>query len=236
MFVICRQCGTGNAISSRLCVKCRATLGEQMERGVAAGNEKASIVLPEGCDFAMVAEEIREMLRMMNTEAASQGGNAYYKPEFLSVLNSFLKQPSSETAQPLLNLAPSMYTYFENCSPGGSFYETRAFLGSAPNARRFFTSKRTRKTGVFAWIAKKIDSLSRNARLGNTLLLRSHRWAMEGYSHREAEQQAKQELFAAMDNAGFSPVECSPAEYDAFCKAFLETPLNSPSRVVRPTE
>jgi hypothetical protein len=44
MFVICRQCGAGNAISSRLCVKCRATLGEKMASGVAAGSEE-SVVL-----------------------------------------------------------------------------------------------------------------------------------------------------------------------------------------------
>jgi hypothetical protein len=81
---------------------------------------------------------------------------------------------------------------------------------------------------MFGWLAQKIDRASIKIRLGTTLRQRADKWTRQGYSQQEAEQQAKQELLTAMHDIGFSPVKCSPQGCDAFCKAFLETPLSDP--------
>ena len=84
---------------------------------------------------------------------------------------------------------------------------------------------------MFRWLAKKIDRASVSMRLGATLERRTDKWAKQvyGYAGQEAEQRAKRELYTAMQATGFSPVDCSPQACDAFCQAFLETPLNDPS-------
>ena len=66
---------------------------------------------------------------MTEREAAEKGETAYYKPEFLKVLYPFLENPSVATAMPLLKVAPFLRSYFEECSPGGEFYEMRRLLG-----------------------------------------------------------------------------------------------------------
>ena len=77
------------------------------------------------CDFVMAAEEIRDALWIQKRKAESQGEDAFYTKEWLDVLYPFLTKPSLANAIPLLELTPSLYTYFESCSPGGDFYELR---------------------------------------------------------------------------------------------------------------
>jgi hypothetical protein len=89
--------------------------------------------LLKNCDFEMT-DEITDMLRIQQ-EAASKGEEAYYEPNFLAVLYPFLKNPSAQTAIPLLHVAPPFYSYFQGCSPGGNFYEMRWLLGKGGNFR-----------------------------------------------------------------------------------------------------
>ncbi|MGD0469678.1 MAG: hypothetical protein ABSA54_14965 [Terriglobales bacterium] len=84
--------------------------------------------VPKDCDLVMTANQIRDMLRMTEQEAAAKGEAAYYKKEFLEVLHPFVESPSLATATPLLQVAPFLRPYFEKCSPGGEFYEMRRFL------------------------------------------------------------------------------------------------------------
>jgi len=84
--------------------------------------------VPKDCDLAMTAIEIKDMLKMAEQEAAVKGKAAYYKPELLEVLYPFIENPSLTTATALLQIAPSLRSYFEECSPGGEFYEMRRFL------------------------------------------------------------------------------------------------------------
>jgi hypothetical protein len=60
--------------------------------------------IPEGCDFEMVAGEIRDMMEMTKKEAAVEGEQAFLEPRFANALASFLQHPSSETAGPLLEV------------------------------------------------------------------------------------------------------------------------------------
>lgn len=81
------------------------------------------------CDLIMTAAEVKDGLKMMQEEGAVKGETPYYKQEFLEVLYPFMENPSVATAVPLLEAAPFLRAYFEKCSPGGEFYETRRLLG-----------------------------------------------------------------------------------------------------------
>jgi hypothetical protein len=83
------------------------------------------------CDFAMTAEELRNMLKTTQDQAAAKGEEAYFKSEFLEVLYPFLENPSASTATQLLEIAPFLRSYFEECSPGGDFYEMKRYLGGS---------------------------------------------------------------------------------------------------------
>jgi hypothetical protein len=83
------------------------------------------------CDFAMTADELRHMLKMTQEGAAAKGEEAYFKSEFLEVLYPFMENPSASTEIRLLEIAPFLLSYFERCSPGGDFYETKRFLGGS---------------------------------------------------------------------------------------------------------
>jgi hypothetical protein len=76
--------------------------------------------LLDGCDFKLAADEIKQALKLME-QTASEDGHYVYKKEFLAVLYAFLETPNAETAISLLKVAPPLYTYFEGCSPGGTF-------------------------------------------------------------------------------------------------------------------
>jgi hypothetical protein len=83
----------------------------------------------ECCDFESVADEIKDMLRMNENEAAARGEEAYYDPKFLAALYPFLETPSRETAGPLLQLAPMLSKYFPAYKPGGTFHDYKKVLG-----------------------------------------------------------------------------------------------------------
>jgi hypothetical protein len=85
-------------------------------------------VLLDECDFEMAKNEIANMLVMANKEAARSGGAYYYEPNTLAAITEFLGQPSMLTAVSLLQRAPTFYSYFEACSPGGTFYGINRFL------------------------------------------------------------------------------------------------------------
>jgi len=80
--------------------------------------------LLDGCDFKLAADEIRDSLKLLE-QTGSEEGQYVYKKEFLAVLYAFLERPDAETATALLKVAPPLYTYFEGCSPGGTFYVMR---------------------------------------------------------------------------------------------------------------
>jgi hypothetical protein len=79
--------------------------------------------LLDGCDFDMASLEIRDMLDINQREAASRGEEVIVRNDLGNALQRFLGFPSMETAIPLLAVAPSLFSYFEGCKPGGHFYE-----------------------------------------------------------------------------------------------------------------
>lgn len=84
--------------------------------------------LPEHCDFELASEMLRDMLMVGRQEAAQKEQDLLLKKEFADALASFLQRPSRKTAILLLKVAPMTYSYFEESSPGGLFYESRREL------------------------------------------------------------------------------------------------------------
>ena len=70
-----------------------------------------------GSNYSWAADTIRLTLKMGEEEAAAAGGYNCYKKEFLDVLYPFLDRPCFETAVPLLEMSPSLYSCFDvSCS------------------------------------------------------------------------------------------------------------------------
>lgn len=80
------------------------------------------------CDFDMAAGEIRDMLEIHRDDAASRSEEIVYRDDLGSALTRFVKFPSLETAMALLDVSPSLYSYFEACKTTGSFYQARRLL------------------------------------------------------------------------------------------------------------
>jgi hypothetical protein len=79
------------------------------------------------CDFDMAAGEIRDMLEI-HRDDASRGEEIVYRDDLGSALTRFVKFPSLETAMALLDVSPSLYSYFEVCKTTGCFYQARRLL------------------------------------------------------------------------------------------------------------
>lgn len=84
--------------------------------------------LTKACDFQLVADELRDMLRMRKCEVQKRGGHFFYSPELIAAINAFLEEPSQASAKRLQQAAPVLNPLFKACSPGGHFYEFRQML------------------------------------------------------------------------------------------------------------
>jgi hypothetical protein len=80
----------------------------------------------------MVADEIRDTFEIDEKTGALRGQEAL---AFLTAREEFLENPSTETAIPLLEVAPSFRSYFEGCKPGGPFYEAGRLLHTGEEAQ-----------------------------------------------------------------------------------------------------
>ena len=52
----------------------------------------------------------------------------YFRNEYVTAWETFRDNPTVENAQALLEIAPPLLRYFEDCTPGTSFYKSNAFL------------------------------------------------------------------------------------------------------------
>ena len=80
------------------------------------------------CDLFMARNEIADMHKMLNAQAAKEGGEYIFKIEYVTAWQAFRDSPSISTARKLLGIAPHLLEYFEMCSPGNSFYSTAHYL------------------------------------------------------------------------------------------------------------
>ena len=79
-------------------------------------------------DLVMARDEIADMHKKLNEQAAKEGGEYIFKVEYVSAWQTFRDAPSIDTAHHLLDVAPHLLEYFEMCSPGHSFYSTSRYL------------------------------------------------------------------------------------------------------------
>lgn len=85
--------------------------------------------LLDGCDFDMVANEISTFVIDEKTGALT----GQVALDFLAARDDFLKSPSTDTAIPLLEVAPSFYSYFEKHKLGGDIHEKRGLSSEEPD-------------------------------------------------------------------------------------------------------
>jgi hypothetical protein len=55
--------------------------------------------------------------------AEQQGGEQYFKDEYVAAWYAFRDNPNAGAARAFLKAAPPVIMYFESCSPGGNFFE-----------------------------------------------------------------------------------------------------------------
>jgi len=79
-------------------------------------------------DLMMARDEIADMHRMWNAEAAQQGGEYIFPVEYANAWKAFRDNPTITTARALLESAPPLIMYFEMCSPGHNFYANARYL------------------------------------------------------------------------------------------------------------
>ncbi len=85
------------------------------------------------CDLLMVRAEIAKLHRTLNSQAQSQGGAFFFSNEYVVAWKRFRDMPNIETAQALLNVAPQLLSFFENCCEGGSLYSINRQLDDSGN-------------------------------------------------------------------------------------------------------
>jgi hypothetical protein len=76
----------------------------------------------------MARDEIVDFHRITNTLAEAEGGAYYFKNEYIAAWEAFRDNPTIENARALLEVAPILLKYFEDCSPGGDIYATNTYL------------------------------------------------------------------------------------------------------------
>jgi len=79
-------------------------------------------------DLPMVRDEILNLHRMFNEQAAKDGGKMAFKTEYVDAWYAFRDGPTVNTARALLDNAPQLLEYFEMCCPGHDFYQRARFL------------------------------------------------------------------------------------------------------------
>jgi hypothetical protein len=84
--------------------------------------------IPEGCDYILARDEIAEFFAIANRQAEKEGGRYVFQKEMVNAWYSFRDNPCADTANALLRVTPTLYQYFEACSPGGQFYINKTIL------------------------------------------------------------------------------------------------------------
>jgi hypothetical protein len=95
--------------------------------GPQAADAKRDAVLAK-CDLAMARDEIADMHKALQRRAESEGGECYFKTEYVAAWQAFRDRPSIDTARALLVVSPPLLEHFEMCSPGTAFYTTKGIL------------------------------------------------------------------------------------------------------------
>jgi predicted small metal-binding protein len=80
------------------------------------------------CDFDLAADELNDVLELIDAEAKSKGEEAHYREDFADAYAAFTIDPALETAINLLEVAPDVYEVFSRCCPGGDAYELHHLL------------------------------------------------------------------------------------------------------------
>jgi hypothetical protein len=79
-------------------------------------------------DLLMARDEIADFHKTLNAQAEAEGGAYYFKNEYVATWEAFRDNPNIENARALLEVAPELLRYFEDCSPGGDLYATNSYL------------------------------------------------------------------------------------------------------------
>ena len=80
------------------------------------------------CDLLMTRDEIVDFHKTLNTQGEAEAGAYYFRNEYVTEWETFRDNPTVENAHALLEIAPPLLRYFEDCTPGTSFYKSNAFL------------------------------------------------------------------------------------------------------------
>jgi hypothetical protein len=78
----------------------------------------------------MARDEIADFHRMLNKQGDADGGSYVFKNEYVAALETFCREPNIDNARNLIEAAPPLLRYFEDCTPGNSSYEMNAYLKS----------------------------------------------------------------------------------------------------------
>jgi hypothetical protein len=100
------------------------------------------------CDLTLAREEIAAMHRMLNEQARQEGGDFFFKNEYIAALKAFSMNPNIVTARALLQVSPESVEYFESCSPGGSLYSVNRHLREPMKSRVTQTEEPTTPSAV----------------------------------------------------------------------------------------
>ena len=90
-------------------------------------NNNEELKIPEGCNFLLAREEIKNAFDFANKEANKKGEQIYFDPELVKAWNEFKDNPTEMTADALLQIAPMLQQYFKESSPGGTIYNYNTF-------------------------------------------------------------------------------------------------------------
>lgn len=80
------------------------------------------------CDLLMARDEIIDFHKIINAQGEAESGAYYFRNEYVAAWETFRDKPTVENARALLEVAPPLLRYFEDCVPGTSFYQSNAFL------------------------------------------------------------------------------------------------------------
>jgi hypothetical protein len=92
-----------------------------------AGATQWDAILAE-CDLLMARDEILDMHRILREQAEREGGENFFKKEYVAAWELFRDNPNVDTARAFLSVAPMLRDYFEGCRPGGNFYLTNRYM------------------------------------------------------------------------------------------------------------
>jgi hypothetical protein len=94
---------------------------------VFGGKAKHDAVLNK-CDLTMARDEIIDFHKIVNAQGEAEGGSYVFPKAYIVAWEDFRDNPNIDSAQTLLEVAPTLLRYFEDCSPGGDLYATNTYL------------------------------------------------------------------------------------------------------------